>query len=72
MSRRWLITQNGKEYSPELALKANHLEVNNQDLSHFSNPFVHKDFKDFWFKYDGDRIKGRDLILRSIAPEVIH
>lgn len=71
MKRRWQRTQNNKKYVPNHALKANYVEVMNQNSFTFINDKWKQCFQEFWKNFKDSKIEGRDIIVQSIAPEVI-
>ncbi|XP_069742949.1 DNA helicase MCM9 isoform X2 [Narcine bancroftii] len=54
----------------ELVLKANNLEVNNEQLTGVIDEDIQKEFEDFWANYKDDPLAGRNEILASLCPQV--
>lgn len=72
VKRRWKPQYAGKELNVELFLKANHIQVNNDNTSlNLLAPDIIEQHENFWFKYRVNPLEGRDIILKSICPEVI-
>ncbi|XP_037304497.2 DNA helicase MCM9 [Pungitius pungitius] len=71
MYQRWKPFYEGTCCDVELVLKANNIEVNNQQASasHLMKD-VQKEFEDFWNNYKHDPIAGRNAILSSLCPQV--
>ncbi|KAA8583278.1 hypothetical protein FQN60_015824 [Etheostoma spectabile] len=71
MCQRWKPFYDGTRCDTELVLKANNIEVNNQQAAaSFLMNDVQKEFNDFWMSYKHDPIAGRNQILSSICPQV--
>uniref|UniRef100_UPI00398EB161 DNA helicase MCM9 isoform X2 n=1 Tax=Pristiophorus japonicus TaxID=55135 RepID=UPI00398EB161 len=69
--QRWKPLTQGSRCDLELVLKANNLEVNNeQPTGVVIDEDVRKEFKDFWENYKDDPLAGRNEILASICPQV--
>ncbi|XP_044258623.1 DNA helicase MCM9-like [Tribolium madens] len=61
----------GKKMDVELVIKANHIHVNNNNSSVLSITPVLKDmFQAFWHTYSATPLVARDIILKSICPEL--
>lgn len=59
MCQRWKPFYDGTACNVELVLKANNIEVNNQQAgAALIMKDVHKEFEDFWNTYKHDRIAG--------------
>ncbi|XP_077950090.1 DNA helicase MCM9 isoform X2 [Gasterosteus aculeatus] len=71
MYQRWKPFYDGTCCDVELVLKANNIEVSNQQASasHLMKD-VQKEFDDFWNNYKHDPIAGRNAILSSLCPQV--
>ncbi|XP_078131206.1 DNA helicase MCM9 [Sander vitreus] len=71
MCQRWKPFYDGTRCDTELVLKANNIEVNNQQAAaSFLMNDVQKEFDDFWMSYKHDPIAGRNQILLSLCPQV--
>ncbi|KAM9339625.1 DNA helicase MCM9 [Symphorus nematophorus] len=71
MCQRWKPFYDGSRCEVELVLKANNIEVNNQQAAAaLVMKDVQKEFEDFWDSYRHDRIAGRNQILLSLCPQV--
>ncbi|XP_071334463.1 DNA helicase MCM9 isoform X3 [Trachinotus anak] len=71
MCQRWKPFYDGARCDVELVLKANNIEVNNQQASAaFLMKDVQQEFEDFWESYKHDPIAGRNQILLSLCPQV--
>ncbi|XP_051908757.1 DNA helicase MCM9 [Hippocampus zosterae] len=71
MRQRWKAFQEGARCDVELVLKANNVEVNNQQgAASLLIEDVQKEFKDFWEHHKCDPIAGRNQILLSLCPQV--
>ncbi|XP_074540908.1 DNA helicase MCM9 [Halichoeres trimaculatus] len=71
MSQRWKPFYDGSRCDVELVLKANNIEVNNQQAnSALLMTDAQREFEDFWESYKYDPIAGRDQILMSLCPQV--
>ncbi|KAF1376266.1 hypothetical protein PFLUV_G00209060 [Perca fluviatilis] len=71
MCQRWKPFYDGTRCDTELVLKANNIEVNNQQAAaSFLMNDVQKEFNDFWMSYKHDPIAGRNQILLSLCPQV--
>lgn len=69
--RRWKPPVSGKKLDIELVIRANHVEVNNDQRSiMLITPEVKNQFSSFWEEYKNSPLNGRDIILRSISPQV--
>ncbi|XP_068609856.1 DNA helicase MCM9 [Brachionichthys hirsutus] len=69
--QRWKPFSDGAHCDVELVLKANNIEVNNQQAAAtVAMKNVQKDFEDFWNNYKHDPIAGRNQILLSLCPQV--
>lgn len=69
MKRRWRPLHVGKAINVELFLKANHIQINNDHTSVLA-PDRKEEHESFWIKYSSNPMEGRDIILKSICPEV--
>ncbi|XP_037542028.1 DNA helicase MCM9 [Nematolebias whitei] len=68
---RWKPFSDGVRCDVELVLKANYIEVNNQQAA--ASLFVkdvQKEFEEFWESYKADPLSGRNQILLSLCPQV--
>ncbi|KAK9531018.1 hypothetical protein VZT92_010472 [Zoarces viviparus] len=71
MYQRWKPFYDGTRCDLELVLKANNIEVNNQQAAAaLLMKDVQKEFEDFWNIYKYDPIAGRNQILLSLCPQV--
>lgn len=71
VKRRWKPQYVGKLLNVELFLKANHIQVNNDDNSlNLLTPDIREQHENFWIKHNANPLEGRDVILKSICPEV--
>lgn len=69
--RRWKPQYPDKKLDIELVINANYVEVNNDQRSiMLITPEIKSQFKEFWEKHADSPLAGRDLILRSLCPEV--
>lgn len=60
-----------RELNVELFLKANHVQVNNDSSSvNLVAPDIRVQHENFWNKYAANPLVGRNIILKSICPEV--
>nr|XP_054589720.1 DNA helicase MCM9 isoform X2 [Nothobranchius furzeri] len=71
MSLRWKPFHEGLGCEVELVLKANNVEVNNQQAAaSLLAKDVQRDFDEFWEDYRHDPLAGRNQILMSLCPKV--
>ncbi|CAJ1077563.1 DNA helicase MCM9 [Xyrichtys novacula] len=71
MCQRWKPFYDGSRCDVELVLKANNIEVNNQQAAAaLLMKDAQREFDDFWESYKHDPIAGRDQILLSLCPQV--
>ncbi|XP_071381737.1 DNA helicase MCM9 isoform X1 [Centroberyx affinis] len=71
MRQRWKPFYDDTRCEVELVLKANNIEVNNQQATAaLLMEDIQKDFDDFWHSYQHDPIAGRNQILLSLCPQV--
>ncbi|XP_029281571.1 DNA helicase MCM9 [Cottoperca gobio] len=71
MCQRWKPFYDVTRCDVELVLKANNIEVNNQQAaSALLLKDVQKEFEDFWDSYKHDPIAGRNQMLLSLCPQV--
>uniref|UniRef100_A0A665WJG9 DNA helicase MCM9 n=1 Tax=Echeneis naucrates TaxID=173247 RepID=A0A665WJG9_ECHNA len=71
MCQRWKPFYDGTRCEVELVLKANNIEVNNQQAgTSLLMKDVQQEFEDFWESYKHDPIAGRNQILLSLCPQV--
>ncbi|XP_029903789.1 DNA helicase MCM9 [Myripristis murdjan] len=69
--QRWRPLYDDAHCNVELVLKANNIEVNNQQATAaLLMEDMQKDFEDFWDSYRHDPIAGRNQILLSLCPQV--
>ncbi|XP_068198706.1 DNA helicase MCM9 [Antennarius striatus] len=69
--QRWKPLCDGGVCEVELVLRANSMEVNNQQTAAaLVMKDVHKEFQEFWSNYRHDPIAGRNQILLSLCPQV--
>ncbi|CAN9507564.1 unnamed protein product [Ophioblennius macclurei] len=71
MCLRWRPFHEGTPCDVELVLRANNIEVNNQQAAAalLTND-IHKDFEEYWNSHSPDPIAGRNKILLSLCPQV--
>ncbi|XP_041831759.1 DNA helicase MCM9 [Melanotaenia boesemani] len=68
---RWKPFSDGACCDVELVLKANNMEVNNQQAAAaLLSKDVQREFEDFWSSYRHNPIAGRNQILSSLCPQV--
>ncbi|XP_061560128.1 DNA helicase MCM9 isoform X2 [Phycodurus eques] len=71
MCQRWKPFYDGSRCDVELVLKANNIEVNNQQgAASLLIEDVQREFNEFWEHYKCDPIAGRNQILLSLCPQV--
>ncbi|XP_037101417.1 DNA helicase MCM9 isoform X1 [Syngnathus acus] len=71
MCQRWKPFFDGDCCDVELVLKANNIEVNNQQgAASLLLEDVQKEFKEFWEHYKCDPMTGRNQILLSLCPQL--
>ncbi|XP_059486449.1 DNA helicase MCM9-like isoform X2 [Neocloeon triangulifer] len=71
VSRRWKNLGAHKRTDIELVLKANHLQVcNNQQTAVLVTKETHEECLQFWRQHSKAPLVGRDLILASMCPQV--
>ncbi|KAM6992303.1 DNA helicase MCM9 [Tautogolabrus adspersus] len=71
MCQRWKPFYDGSRCDVELVLKANNIEVNNQQAAAaLLMKDIQKEFEDFWESYKHDPMAGRNQILLSLCPQV--
>lgn len=58
MCQRWKPFYDSTQCNVELVLKANNIEVNNQQAAALVTKDVQKEFEDFWNSYKHDPIAG--------------
>ncbi|XP_048107176.1 DNA helicase MCM9 isoform X1 [Alosa alosa] len=69
--QRWKPLFQDARCEVEVVLKANHIEVNNEQSSGaVVLEDVQKEFEEFWEKHKHDPIAGRNQILMSLCPQV--
>ncbi|XP_008581458.1 PREDICTED: DNA helicase MCM9 [Galeopterus variegatus] len=69
--QRWKPFQQDVRCEVEIVLKANYVQVNNeQSLGIIMDEEVRKEFEDFWEFYKSDPFAGRNEILASLCPQV--
>ncbi|XP_008294420.1 DNA helicase MCM9 [Stegastes partitus] len=69
--QRWKSLYEGSRCEVELVLKANNIEVNNQQTAAaLLVKDVQKEFEEFWQSFRTDPIAGRNHILLSLCPQV--
>ncbi|NXH15623.1 MCM9 helicase, partial [Bucco capensis] len=69
--QRWKPFREDTRCDVELVLKANYVQVNNEQLAGVViDEEVRKEFEDFWEKHRNDPIAGRNEILASLCPQV--
>ncbi|KAK6643757.1 hypothetical protein RUM43_000020 [Polyplax serrata] len=69
--RRWRPMKPGVRYDIELVLKANNIDVCNDQKSIISNKEVRDSFTNYWQKYNNQELHGRNHILKSFCPQQI-
>uniref|UniRef100_A0A672ZCG6 DNA helicase MCM9 n=1 Tax=Sphaeramia orbicularis TaxID=375764 RepID=A0A672ZCG6_9TELE len=71
MCQRWKPFRDGTQCEVDLVLKANNIEVNNQQAAAgLLMEEVQKEFEDFWDSFRHDPLSGRDQILVSLCPQI--
>ncbi|KAM9840772.1 DNA helicase MCM9 [Aulostomus maculatus] len=71
MCQRWKPFFDGARCDVELVLKANNIEVNNQQgAAALLMEDVQKEFEDFWDSHQHDPMSGLNHILLSLCPQV--
>ncbi|GLV31794.1 Minichromosome maintenance 2 [Carabus blaptoides fortunei] len=69
--RRWKPQSIGKKLDIELVLRANHVQVNNDQRSiMLVTPEIKAQFRNFWDEHKEKPLVGRDTILRSFCPQL--
>ncbi|XP_069929767.1 DNA helicase MCM9 isoform X4 [Oryctolagus cuniculus] len=69
--QRWKPFQQDVRCEVEIVLKANYVQVNNEQSSGvIMDEEVRKEFEDFWEYYKSDPFAGRNEILASLCPQV--
>uniref|UniRef100_A0A2K6F633 DNA helicase MCM9 n=1 Tax=Propithecus coquereli TaxID=379532 RepID=A0A2K6F633_PROCO len=69
--QRWKPFQQDVRCEVEIVLKANYIQVNNEQSSGIPmDEEVRKEFADFWECYKSDPFAGRNEILASLCPQV--
>ncbi|XP_048209945.1 DNA helicase MCM9 isoform X2 [Perognathus longimembris pacificus] len=69
--QRWKPFQQDVRCEVEIVLKANYVQVNNDQSSGIvMDEEVRKEFEDFWEYYKSDPFAGRNEILASLCPQV--
>ncbi|XP_045044649.2 DNA helicase MCM9 isoform X2 [Desmodus rotundus] len=69
--QRWKPFQQDVRCEVEIVLKANYVQVNNeQSAGIILDEEVRKEFEDFWEHYKSDPFAGRNEILASLCPQV--
>nr|XP_025720668.1 DNA helicase MCM9 isoform X2 [Callorhinus ursinus] len=69
--QRWKPFQQDVRCEVEIVLKANYVQVNNeQSAGIIMDEEVQKEFEDFWESYKSDPFAGRNEILASLCPQV--
>ncbi|XP_036901750.1 DNA helicase MCM9 isoform X1 [Sturnira hondurensis] len=69
--QRWKPLQQDVRCEVEIVLKANYVQVNNEQSSGIIlDEEVRKEFEDFWEHYKSDPFAGRNEILASLCPQV--
>ncbi|XP_055362212.1 DNA helicase MCM9 isoform X2 [Betta splendens] len=71
MCQRWRPFRDGSRCEVELVLRANNIEVTNQQAATaLLMKDAQKEFEDFWSCYKHDPLAGRNQILLSLCPQV--
>ncbi|XP_003479791.2 DNA helicase MCM9 isoform X1 [Cavia porcellus] len=69
--QRWKLFQQDVRCEVEIVLKANYVQINNEQSSGIVvDEEVRKKFEDFWEYYRSDPFAGRNEILASLCPQV--
>nr|XP_030709443.1 DNA helicase MCM9 isoform X2 [Globicephala melas] len=69
--QRWKPFRQDVRCEVEIVLKANYVQVNNEQSSGINmDEEVRKEFEDFWEYYKSDPFAGRNEILASLCPQV--
>ncbi|XP_044762057.1 DNA helicase MCM9-like [Coccinella septempunctata] len=71
VKRRWSPFLVGRKIDIELAIKANHIQINNTcGLPNLVTPEIKELFSQFWETYKNIPVIGRDIILKSFCPQI--
>ncbi|XP_006839950.1 PREDICTED: DNA helicase MCM9 [Chrysochloris asiatica] len=69
--QRWKPFQQDARCEVEIVLKANYVQVNNeQSMGTIMDEEARKEFEDFWENFKSDPFAGRNEILASLCPQV--
>ncbi|XP_048348123.1 DNA helicase MCM9 isoform X2 [Sphaerodactylus townsendi] len=69
--QRWKPFHQDARCDVEIVLKANYIQVNNEQLTGLIiDEEIRKEFEDFWGKHRSDPLAGRNEILASLCPQV--
>ncbi|XP_075780165.1 DNA helicase MCM9 isoform X2 [Pelodiscus sinensis] len=69
--QRWKPFHQDVRCDLEIVLKANYVQVNNEQLTGvIVDEEVRREFEDFWEKHKSDPLAGRNEILASLCPQV--
>ena len=69
--RRWMPVIPDKRCELEMVLLANNLRVaNDTHASALLNDESRREFEQFWSRFEGQPLRGRSVILRSICPQL--
>ncbi|CAH0553371.1 unnamed protein product [Brassicogethes aeneus] len=70
VKQRWEPIFPGKKSDVETVLQANYIQVNNTYGSASVTPEIRNMFESFWDAYSKEPLVGRDIILKSICPQL--
>lgn len=69
--RRWKSMRNGQRCEIEIIMVCNHVIINNASKGNLSVTEEQKnEFEKFWKDHQKDPLKGRNLILKSMCPQI--
>uniref|UniRef100_A0A8D0C5B0 DNA helicase MCM9 n=1 Tax=Salvator merianae TaxID=96440 RepID=A0A8D0C5B0_SALMN len=69
--QRWKPLQQDARCDVEIVLKANYIQVNNEQMTGVViDEEVRKEFEEFWEKHRCDPLAGRNEILASLCPQI--
>ncbi|RZC35570.1 DNA helicase MCM9 [Asbolus verrucosus] len=70
VKRRWGQFSLSKKMDIELVIKANHIQVNNNSSTTSLTPELKDMFSAFWQTYSDRPLAARDIILKSLCPQI--
>ena len=68
--RRWRSLSNGDRCDVDISFYANHVIIKNETRKAQNVEDLSHEFHDYWQNFSDDRLQGRDLILKSICPQI--